>query len=80
MIQRNKKRINEEIGTFDQIPFKRAKIWKYRLKSQTVFWKDIYNKRMNVESVINVIKRRFNGINFSSPTQKSSIEKLNWKT
>lgn len=50
----------------DQIPFKRAKIGKYRLKSQTVFWKDIYNKRMNVESVINVIKRRFNGINFSS--------------
>lgn len=58
--------INEEIGAFDQIPLKKgAKTGKYRLRSTTTFWKTTYNRRMNVESVIYVIKQKFNGKNFS---------------
>ena len=57
-----RKCINEEVGAFDQIPLKtRAKTGHYRLNSATIFWHDVYARRMNVESVISVIKRRFNG-------------------
>ena len=51
-----RKCINEEVGAFDQIPLKtRAKNGHYRLNSSTIFWHDIYARRMNVESVIYVI-------------------------
>ena len=57
-----RKCINEEVGAFDQIPLKtRAKTGHYKLNSATIFWHDVYARRMNVESVIYVIKRRFNG-------------------
>ena len=52
-----RKCINEEVGAFDQIPLKKnAKTGHYRLNSATIFWHDVYARRMNVESVISVIK------------------------
>ena len=61
-----RKCINEETLAFDQIPLKtRAKNGHYRLNSSTIFRPKAYARRMNVESVISVIKRKFSGINFS---------------
>lgn len=70
-----RKCINEEVGAFDQIPLKtRAKTGHYRLNSATIFWHDVYARRMNVESVIYVIKRRFNGGNYSRSTKLQNKE------
>ena len=57
----------------------------YRLNSATIFWHDVYARRMNVESVIYVIKRRFNGGNYSRSTKLQNKETkgrrwFNWKT
>ncbi|WP_235592324.1 transposase [Methanobrevibacter olleyae] len=61
-----RKCINEETLAFEQIPLKtRAKNGHYRLNSSTIFRPKIYSRRMNVESVIFVIKQIFSGINFS---------------
>lgn len=61
-----RKCINEEALAFDQIPLKtRAKNGHYRLNSTTVFRPKVYGRRMNVESVISVVKKRFSGVNFS---------------
>lgn len=44
-----RKCINKEIGAFDQILLKiRAKTGHYRLNSATIFWHDVYARRMNV--------------------------------
>ena len=60
--------INKEIGAFDQIPLKKGATTRhYRLNSATIFWHDVYARRMNVESVI-YVKRRFNGGNYSRST------------
>ncbi len=70
-----RKCINEEVGAFDQISLKtRAKTGHYRLNSATIFWHDVYARRMNVESVIYVIKRRFNGGNYSRSTTLQNKE------
>ena len=70
-----RKCINEEVGAFDQIPLKNgATTGHYRLNSVTIFWHDVYARRMNVESVISVIKRRFNGVNFSRSTPLQNKE------
>ena len=67
--------INEEVGAFDQIPLKKgATTGHYRLNSATIFWYDVYARRMNVESVISVIKRRFNGVNYSRSTPLQNKE------
>ena len=64
-----------QVGAFDQIPLKtRAKTGHYMLNSATIFWHDVYARRMNVESVISVIKRRFNGGNFSRSTKLQNKE------
>ena len=61
-----RKCINEEVGAFDQIPLKTlTKTEHYRLNSATIFWNDVYARRMNVKSIIYVIKRRSNGDNYS---------------
>ena len=61
-----RKTINEEVKAFDQIPLKtRAKKGHYRINSSTIFRPKVYGRRMNVESVIFVIKQKFSGINFS---------------
>ena len=74
-IEAIRKCINEEVGAFDQIPLKtRAKAGHYRLNSSTIFWHDVYARRMNVESVISVIKRRFNGGNYSRSTKLQNKE------
>ena len=70
-----RKCINEEAKAEDQIPLKtRAKTGHYRLNSSTIFWHDVYARRMNVESVIYVIKRRFNGGNYSRSTKLQNKE------
>ena len=70
-----RKCINEEAKAEDQIPLKtRAKTGHYRLNSATIFWHDVYARRMNVESVIYVIKRRFNGGNYSRSTKLQNKE------
>ena len=70
-----RKCINEEAKAQDQIPLKtRAKTGHYRLNSSTIFWHDVYAWRMNVESVIYVIKRRFNGGNYSRSTKLQNKE------
>ena len=67
--------INEEAKAIDQIPLKkRAKKGHYRLNSQTIFRKTIYSKRNNVESVISVIKRLFQGTNHSRSLKLSNKE------
>ena len=67
--------INEEAKAIDQIPLKkRAKKGHYRLNSQTIFKKTIYSKRNNVESVISVIKRLFQGTNHSRSLKLSNKE------
>ena len=69
-----RKCINEEVEAFDQIPLTRTKTGHYRLNSSTIFWHDVYARRMNVESVIYVIKRRFNGGNYSRSTTLQNKE------
>ena len=70
-----RKCINEEVSPFDQIPLKKnAKTGHYRLNSATIFWHDVYARRMNVERVISVIKRRFNGGNYSRSTSLQNKE------
>ena len=65
----------KKLGAFDQIPLKKgATTGHYRLNSATIFWHDVYARRMNVESVISVIKRRFNGVNFSRSTHLQNKE------
>jgi len=58
-----RKCINEELDYSTKIPIKKNATWHYRLNSATIFWHGVYAIRMNVESVIFVIKRRFNGGN-----------------
>jgi len=54
-----RKCINEEVGAFDQIPLKKgATTGHYRLNSVTIFWHDVYARRMNVESVIFCNKKK----------------------
>ena len=70
-----RKCINEEVGAFNQIPLKkRAKTGHYRLNSPTIFWHNVYARRMNVESVISVIKRKFNGGNYNRSTKLQNKE------
>ena len=70
-----RKCINEEAKAFDQIPLKKhAKKGHYRLNSISIFRNKVYSRRMNVESVIFVIKRRFNGINYSRNTTLQNKE------
>jgi hypothetical protein len=70
-----RKCINEEVKAFDQILLKkRAKKGHYRLNSISLFRHKVYSRRMNVESVIFVIKRRFNGINYSRNTTLQNKE------
>ena len=70
-----RKCINEEAKAFDQIPLKKhAKKGHYRLKSISIFRNKVYSRRMNVESVIFVIKRRFNGTNYSRSTTLQNKE------
>ena len=69
-----RKCINEEIGAFDQIPLKTRATGHYRLNSTTIFWHDVYARRMNVESVIYVIKKRFNEGNYSRSTKLQNKE------
>ena len=71
-----KKCINEEAKAIDQIPLKKRAKKKehYRLNSQTIFRKTIYSKRNNVESVISVIKRLFQGTNHSRSLKLSNKE------
>lgn len=58
--------INEEAGAFDQIPLKtRAKTGHYRLNSLAIFRNVVYLKRNNSESVFSVMKRKFDGTNYS---------------
>ena len=68
--------INEEAKAIDQIPIKKRakKKGHYRLNSQTIFRKTIYSKRNNVESVISVIKRLFQGTNHSRSLKLSNKE------
>lgn len=60
-----RKCINDEVGAFDQILLKKELTGHYRLNIATIFWYDVYARRMNVGNVIYVIKRRFNWRNFS---------------
>ena len=69
-----RKCINEEIGAFNQIPLKTRATGHYRLNSTTNFWHDVYARRMNVESAIYVIKRRFNEGNYSRNTKLQNKE------
>ena len=70
-----RKCINEETGAFDQIPLKKhAKKGHYRLNSISIFRNKVYSRRMNVERVIFVIKRRFNGTNYSRNTTLQNKE------
>ncbi|MEE0939530.1 hypothetical protein, partial [Methanobrevibacter sp.] len=65
-----RKSINEEIDAFDQIPLKtQAKTEHYKLNSATIFWHDVYARRMNVENVISVIKIRSHGKNYNRCTK-----------
>ena len=66
--------INEEIKALNQIPLKsNFKHGWYRRLSQKIFKKEICS-RNNVESVFNVIKRKFGGINKSKSTKLKNKE------
>ena len=70
-----RKCINEEAKAFDQIPLKkRVKTGHYRLNSQTIYRKKTYSRKNNVESVISVIKRLFQGTNHSRSLKLSNKE------
>ena len=70
-----RKCINEEVWAFDPIPLKtRAKTGYYRLNSATIFWHDVYARKMNVESVIFVIKIKFGGVNYNISTSHQNKE------
>ena len=70
-----RKSINEEIDAFDQIPLKtQAKTGHYKLNSATIFWHDVYARRMNVENVTSVIKIRSHGKNYNRYTKLQNKE------
>lgn len=70
-----RKCINEEVGAFNQIPLKKhAKTGHYRLNSISIFRHKVYSRRLNVESVIFVIKRIFDGKNYSRSTALQNKE------
>ena len=53
---------------------------KFSAKSQKKFQKQIYNRRVNVENVFSVIKRKFSGINKSKSTRLRNKEKKTQNT